>query len=167
MSLSASEACSAARFSHFKASASSPRPHSVTEVDNAQWTSSSSSSLGDGIGLSAIVFVPAKPTIARYHDSWWFVSVDRRACDDENEDEKSSRPMPWTRLRRERLGRIESVSSCRVVAANKHPWRKEADQRPLPRNSPASRSSRRMRTSDDTTDHCRVNARSSNMPSHS
>ncbi|MEO7330120.1 MAG: hypothetical protein ABI193_16215 [Minicystis sp.] len=38
-----SEACSAARRSHFKASTCSPRPQSAAAVESAQWTSSSSS----------------------------------------------------------------------------------------------------------------------------
>ena len=47
-----SEACSAARRSHFSAAARSPRPQSALAVESAQWTSSSSSGRGGGIGAS-------------------------------------------------------------------------------------------------------------------
>jgi len=53
-----SDACSAARRSHFNASERSPRPHSAPAVERAQLTSSSSFGSGFGIGERASIWLP-------------------------------------------------------------------------------------------------------------
>src|SRR6185312_16242285 len=53
-----SDACSAARRSHFSASTRSPRPHRAPAVERAQLTSSSSLGSGFGIGDWASIWLP-------------------------------------------------------------------------------------------------------------
>jgi hypothetical protein len=70
----ASEACSAARLSHFTASARSPLPQRADAVESAQWTSSSSLSTGAGM-LGVIGSLRSS-----YHDSSGRVIVARPDC---------------------------------------------------------------------------------------
>jgi hypothetical protein len=68
----ASDACSAARRSHFNASVRSPRPHSAPAVERAQLTSSSSFGSGFGIGERASIWLPGRDLSAL-----WAVPVSR------------------------------------------------------------------------------------------
>ena len=130
----ASAADSAARRSHFKASAASPRDHKDSAVESAQPTSSSSSARGSGIGALIRLW-----RHGRRNRRWTATSLHTKRARERAPDAPSAEHISVRALR---------------LRADRRRARRASDRRPAPRSSPGGRNSRRTHRACDSSRPC-------------